>query len=231
MKPPRQAVLGSVSSPPRSPQARAAARSVMPRRSATMHPWDFSDDRCHHITGVIMRRRSVLLSAIASALTGAVAADRARAREAAAVDLARHPLTGTYRAVTPHEVVPVIFAADGSVTMGFPPISPEPVLGATVRGPALGTWEAAGERRGHFTVIQALTDTDGTYLGYLTFEGHPTVVDAGGGFRDEEPQRVIVRDSAGTVVSNEVLAFDGMSPTRLMVGVRVSQLQSDIPVP
>jgi hypothetical protein len=178
-----------------------------------------------------MRRRSVLLSAIASALTGAGAADRARAQDAAAVDLATHPLTGTYRALTPQEVVSVIFAADGSVTMGFPPISTEPVLGATFRGPALGTWEAAGERRGHFTVMQSLTDANGTYLGYLTFEGHPTVFDNGVGFRDEEPQRVVVHDAAGAVVSNEVMAFDGMSATRIALGIRMTQLQSDIPVP
>ena len=52
-----------------------------------------------------------------------------------------------------------------------------------------------------------------------------------GAFRDEEPQRVVVRDRTGAVVANDVLAFDVNSATRLAVGVRVSQLQSDISAP
>ncbi len=171
-----------------------------------------------------MRRRSVLLSAISSALSGAFAVSRTSAQEAAPADLSAHPLSGTYRAITPNEVIPVIFAADGSVTIGFPPIHTEPVLDATFRGPALGTWEADGERRGHFTVIQSLTDANGTYLGYLTFEGHPTVFDNGVGFRDQEPQRVVVYDTTGAVVSNEVMSFEGMLATRIALGARVIHL-------
>src|SRR3712207_2030155 len=63
---------------------------LKPRRSATMRPRGGSGDRCDHITGGIMLRRSVILSAITSALTGAVAAGRARAQEVGPVDLTTH---------------------------------------------------------------------------------------------------------------------------------------------
>ena len=38
-------------------------------------------------------------------------------------------------------------------------------LGLTFQGPALGVWEATEDRSGHFTVIQALSDADGAYVG------------------------------------------------------------------
>jgi hypothetical protein len=180
-----------------------------------------------------MHRFAVLLTVNTAFLFGLVAVITwgVSAQESHSTDLASHPLTGTYRAMTPGGVASVIFAADGSVTIGFPPTYVDPIFGLTSRGPALGRWEATGERSGQFTAVQALSDINGTYLGTVTFEGHPTSDGTGRGFNDHEPQRVIVHDATGEVVSDEIIPLEGLSVTRIAWGAPVNQLQPDIPAP
>ena len=58
-------------------------------------------------------------------LSGVAAVARpAAAQEAAAGDLANHPLVGTWAVQTPGGVVPQIHGPDGSVIVAFPPFLP-----------------------------------------------------------------------------------------------------------
>lgn len=155
-----------------------------------------------------LNRRGALASVgAAAAAVGLGHLNRAAAQEETA-DLASHPLTGTWAVMTPGGVVPQIHGPDGSIISAFAPNYVDPSLGLTFQGPALGRWESTGARSGHFTVIQALSDADGTYLGTFQFEAHPEVSEDGQSFINSTPQRVIVRDAANTVTFDQVLPSD-----------------------
>jgi hypothetical protein len=139
----------------------------------------------------------------------------AAAQEGAA-DLAGHPLVGTWVVMTPGGVVPQTFSPDGSTVGALPPSYVDPTLGLTLQGPVLGVWEASGERSGHFTVIQALSAPDGTYLGTFQFEADPEVSDDGRTWSTSKPQRVIIRDAANTVILDEVFPMDSPIPATRM---------------
>ncbi len=154
-------------------------------------------------------RRTALAGLGAGGLGLALAAPgrRASAQEGGG-DPARHPLAGTWLVDTPEGLSPATFAADGSVVLGVPPSYVDPQLGLAFQGPALGTWEPDGERRGHFTVVQALSDANGTYLGTFLFEGYPEVSADGQTFGGDTPQRVVVRDAANNVVMDQVISIE-----------------------
>ncbi len=134
--------------------------------------------------------------------------DHATAQQATPGATASHPLAGTWLVNTPGGLSPATFATDGSVTLGVPPSYVDPALGTAFQGPALGTWEPDGERRGHFTVVQALSDANGTYLGTFLFEGYPEVSADGQSFGGDTPQRVVVRDAANNVTFDEVIPME-----------------------
>ena len=164
-----------------------------------------------------LSRRTALRSvgAIVAALGLGSRFGRAAALEATPGDLAEHPLVGTWAVMTPGGVVPQIHGPDGSVISAFPPNYVDPTLGLTLQGPALGVWEATGERRGHFTVIQALSAPDGTYLGTFQFEANPEVSADGRTFVNRAPQRVIVRDAANNVTADQVFSGPPVTATRM----------------
>ena len=156
-----------------------------------------------------LSRRTALggVGAVAAAV-GLGQVDRALAHEATPGTVAGHPLAGTWLVNTPGGLSPATFAADGSVVLGVPPSYVDPALGLAFQGPALGTWEPDGERRGHFTVVQALSDANGTYLGTFLFEGYPEVSADGQSFGGDTPQRVVVRDAANNVTFDQVIPME-----------------------
>jgi hypothetical protein len=155
-----------------------------------------------------LSRRAALSGVAAAAAVGLGQMDRAMAQGVTPETVAGHPLAGTWLVNTPGGLSPATFAADGSVTLGVPPSYVDPALGTTFQGPALGTWEPDGERRGHFTVVQALSDANGTYLGTVLFEGYPEVSADGQSFGGDTPQRVVVRDAANNVTFDEVIPME-----------------------
>jgi hypothetical protein len=156
----------------------------------------------------LSRRAAIGGVGAAVAAVGLGQVDRAMAQEATPGTVAGHPLAGTWLVNTPGGLSPATFAADGSVTLGVPPSYVDPALGTTFQGPALGTWEPDGGRRGHFTVVQALSDANGTYLGTVLFEGYPEVSADGQSFGGDTPQRVIVRDAANNVTFDQVIPME-----------------------
>lgn len=154
-----------------------------------------------------MRRRSVLLSAVSGVLTGALAVRRTTtAQEATPSATANHPIIGAWLVMDPSEPLnarPAIFAADGTLTVGYIPTGfLQPEHGVVLQGTAIGVWEPTGERSIHLTYVQALSDLNGTYLGTLTRDAYPEVSDDGRSFLDDGTQvHITFRDATNTIVN------------------------------
>ncbi|MBA2595183.1 MAG: hypothetical protein H0V00_00970 [Chloroflexia bacterium] len=172
-----------------------------------------------------MRRRSVLLSAVSGALTGALAASRTTtAQEATPSAMANHPIVGAWLVMNPSDPLnarPAIFAADGTMTVGYVPSSIDAERGVVLQGTAFGVWEPSGERRVHLTYVQALSDLDGTYLGTRTRDAYPEVSEDGQSFRDDGTQvHITFRDAANTIV-NEASGGGAEAATRQVHAIRM----------
>jgi len=153
-------------------------------------------------------RRTALAGLGAGGLGVALAARTAAAQEANA-DLAGHLLTGSWAVMTPGGVVPQLHGADGSIVAFYPPNYVDPALGLTFQAPALGRWEADGERSGHFTFLQALSDASGAYTGTAQLAaGIEASADGQTWSGTGTGPRVIVRDAANNVVFDEVIPLD-----------------------
>jgi hypothetical protein len=173
-----------------------------------------------------MRRRSVLLSAVSGALTGALAASRTTtAQEATPSARANHPIVGAWLVMDPRDPLntrPAVFAADGTLTIGYVPTGfLQPERGVVLQGTAIGVWEPTGERSVHLTYVQALSDLNGAYLGTRTRDAYPEVSDDGQTFRDDGTQvRITVRDATNTIV-NEAGGGSAEAATRQVHAIRM----------
>jgi len=172
-----------------------------------------------------LSRRTALAGLGATGL-GLALASSATAQEASLSDLAGHPLTGTWAALTPGGVVPQIHGADGSIITAFPPNYVDPALGLTFQGPALGQWEADGERTGHFTFIQALSDANGTYVGTFQLADELEVSADGQTWSGATSAHIIVRDAANNVLVDEEFSLD--SP---VTGTRIGATIESVVLP
>jgi len=152
-------------------------------------------------------RRTALAGIGAGGLGVAFAARTAAAQDGAG-DLAGHPLVGSWAVMTPGGVVPQLHGADGSIIAFYPPSYVDPMLGLTFQGPALGRWEADGERSGRFTFIQALSDAEGAYVGTAQLAAGIEASEDGQTWSGTDDPRVIARDPANNVILDEVIAID-----------------------
>ena len=148
-----------------------------------------------------MRRRSVLLSAVSGALTSAFAVGRTTmAQEATPDAMATHPIVGSWMVTTPAGLAMAVFFADGTNIQGLPATMSGP-QGVTYVSTQVGTWEPIDERSIHFTGVQLHTDANGTLVGTVTIDGHPTVSEDGQTLRDDNPESgPTIRDAAGNVI-------------------------------
>ena len=152
-------------------------------------------------------RKSTILATGLLVLAGSLASTLGVAAQDADGSLADHPLTGTWLAMAnpplpedPQVAAPSYFGADGSVLLMFPLTQAGP-QGVQFNSAGVGTWEADGERRGHFTVVQSFSDAEGTYMGTLTIDGYPVVSEDGQTFVDDGSLvMVTIRDAAGAIV-------------------------------
>jgi hypothetical protein len=152
-----------------------------------------------------MRRRSVLLSAVSGALTGALAISRSTtAQEAPPSAMANHPIVGAWLVMDPSDPLNTrraIFAADGTLTVAYVPSYTDPERGVVLQGTAIGVWEPSGERSVHLTYVQAISDLHGTYLGTVTRDAYPEVSEDGRSFLDDGTQvHFTFRDATNTIV-------------------------------
>jgi len=161
-------------------------------------------------TGNTTTRRTALAGLGAGGLGLTLATGRARtARVAQEMSTADHPLMGMWlamanparRGVDPQIPVPSLFAADGTVVLGFVPAQIGMDDALQFSGAPMGVWEPYDERTGHFTAVQVLADKTGKLIGTATIDGHPKVSDDGMSFTDDGSLvTVTIRDAAGAVV-------------------------------
>ena len=174
-----------------------------------------------------MRRRSVLLSAVSGALTGALAITRSTtAQEAAPSAMANHPVVGAWLVMDPGDpqnARPANFAADGTLTIGYVPTGYlQPERGVVVQGTAIGVWEPTGERSVHLTFVQALSDLNGTYLGTVTRDAYPEVSEDGQSFMDDGTQvHITFRDATNTIVNEAGGGGSAEAATRQVHAMRM----------
>lgn len=174
-----------------------------------------------------LSRRTALAGLSAAGLGLALTATgRGASAQEETGDLAGHPLTGTWAALTPGGVVPQIHGADGSIIAAFPPNYVDPALGLTFQGPALGRWEADGERTGHFTFIQALSEANGTYVGTFQLADELEVSADGQTWSGTMSAHIIVRDAANNVLIDQEITFD--SP---VTGTRIGATIESVVLP
>jgi hypothetical protein len=154
-----------------------------------------------------LSRRTALAGLGAGAL--ALAQTQRSAGAAQPMSTADHPLAGVWLAMAnptypdnPQFPAPSVFAADGTVVLGFPPA--EIGMDGTMQfvGSPIGVWEPYDEQTGHFTAVQAIADQTGMLVGSVTIDGHPRVGDDGTTFVDDSSLvTVTIRDADGAVVT------------------------------
>jgi hypothetical protein len=165
----------------------------------------------------MLRRRSVLLSALAGAVTSTFTVSRVAAQEATPDAMASHPIVGVWNVLAPDSPSLANFQADGSVTFAVAPSYVDPALGVVFQGSSIGTWEPTGERSIHGTWVTMLSDSNGAFLGTVTIDGYPEASEDGQTLIDDQSQALVtVRDAAGTTLQEMPAA--GAPP---VMGVRM----------
>lgn len=132
------------------------------------------------------------------------------AAQADAISYADHPLTGVWLANTGTDFTPTTFSADGSATFAAMPNYVDPVFGLTFQGTGLAAWEPVDEQTGRFTMVQALSDADGAYIGSFTLQSSATVSEDGETFTaiGEDIARIVIRDATGSVLLDDMISLN-----------------------
>ncbi|MBA2519608.1 MAG: hypothetical protein H0V24_08070 [Chloroflexia bacterium] len=132
---------------------------------------------------------------------------------------ADHPLTGVWLVNTGMDFTPTTFNADGSATFGYASNYVDPVVGLTFQGPGLAAWEPVDEQTGRFSMFQALSDADGTYVGSFTLEASATVSEDDKTFTavGEDFGHIVIRDAVGNVLLDDMIPINVFA-TRIMPG-------------
>jgi hypothetical protein len=177
---------------------------------------------------LLINRRAALGSAgaIAAVLGLGSRLDHAIAQEATPGGMATHPIVGTWMVSTPAGLAMAVFFADGTNIQGLPATMAGP-QGVTFVSTQVGTWEPIDEHSIYFTGVQLHTDANGTLVGTVTIDGHPTVSEDGQTLRDDNPESgPTIRDAQGTVL--DVLR-GGPPVTGVRMGVGTPGLPGSTP--
>ena len=172
-------------------------------------------------TAPVISRRTALASLGAGGL-GLTLANAARPANAqdASPGFANHPIVGVWRAITPGGPSLVIFHPDGSAVFIIPATIQDPQLGVVSQTAEVAVWEPTGEGSIHYTSSWLRSDATGTFLGFSTVEGYPSVSEDGQTLHDDLSQvKITNRDADGVIV--EEISPAGAPPVvayRMTVG-------------
>lgn len=167
-------------------------------------------------------RRAALGGIGAAVAVGLTRADRAVAQNTG--DLANHPLVGTWAVMTEGGIVPQTHGADGSFIAAYPPNYVDPATGLTFQGPGLGRWEPVSERGGRFSLLQALADAEGAYIGSAQLAAEIEASEDGQSWHDTGGgPHIVVRDAANTVVFDQVVSTPTLV-SALRIGATIESL-------
>ena len=157
---------------------------------------------------ISLTRRSALAGLSAGGLGVALGVQTSRAAQS--MSTADHPLMGMWLAMAnpagqreaPQFPAPSLFAADGTVILGFVPAAIGMDGKIQFQGSPMGVWEPYDEQTGHFTAVQAIADMTGALVGSVTIDGHPKVNADGLSFSDDGSLvTVTIRDATGAIVN------------------------------
>lgn len=174
-----------------------------------------------------MRRFLTVLAVLlvmASSSFVAFAAGSALQTPEQSIDLATHPMTGTWLAMAQPPVAgdplvptPSVFRADGTVLLVFS-VAQKGMNGVEYNAAGTGVWEPVDDHMGHFTVVQVISDAKGTFTTTITIDGYLEISDDGQSFLDDGSRSVItIRDASGAIV--DVIGDD--EPVRPVAGTRM----------
>jgi hypothetical protein len=143
---------------------------------------------------------------------------------------ADHPLMGMWLAMAnpprqgndPQFPAPSLFAADGTVILGFVPARIGMDGKIQFVGSPMGVWEPYDEQTGHFTAVQALADMTGKLIGSVTIDGHPKVNADGLSFIDDGSLvTVTIRDATGAIATVVPPSTEGQPVTAIKMRVGI----------
>jgi hypothetical protein len=165
----------------------------------------------HHAASIT--RRAAIAGLGAGGLGLAASRLGASAQNASPEAMANHPMVGAWLGITPDGPSPAFFLADGSFISSSSPIRAGADGAITYSSPQNGAWEPdpANERGIHFTSVQNVHDTSGTFMGTVTVDGYPVASEDGQSFYDDAKRaRLTFRDASNKVTM--VLGEDGSLP-------------------
>ena len=171
-------------------------------------------------------RRTAVAGVGASGLGVALGGRRAGATQG--MTTIDYPMMGMWLAMgnpprrgeDPQFPAPSLFAADGTVMLGFVPAQIGMDDAVQFSGAPMGVWEPYDERTAHFTVVQVLADMTGKLIGSATIDGHPSASDDGLTFSDDGSLvTVTIRDAAGVIVMVIPPSTDGLPVTGVKMRV------------
>ncbi len=155
-------------------------------------------------TDVIVSRRTAIVGLGASGIGLALTAtDRPSGAQDATVDMATHPIVGTWLSGTgPDGLSMVHWDADGSVDLQS---GVAPITGAdgsiSYDDIPMGVWEPIDDRAIHITFSWGTRDATGAITGTTTVDGYPVVSEDGVSFFDDGTQVVVtLRNPQGEVI-------------------------------
>jgi hypothetical protein len=141
--------------------------------------------------------------------------------------LAPHPLVGSWEETTTDGVVPMVFGADGAVTMQFPDTTLSSHGTSFVSGGA-GTWEPVGTQGATYTVVRLVSHANGINLGTITIQGYLVLSADGSTFRDDGQLTVVTTRNAKGVITS-VTGLSATTPPSIATRVVAAPAASTAP--
>lgn len=174
-------------------------------------------------------RRAALVGLGVAGLGAALAATPRRASaQAAATEMATHPIVGNWMVTTPAGPAMAVFLADGTNIQGLPATQAGP-NGVVFVSTQVGSWEPVSERGVHFTGVQLHSDANGTLVGTVEIDAYPVVSEDGQTLLDDGPRSgPLIRDAAGNEIAN-LRGSGGPPATGVRMGVGASGLPTGTP--
>jgi hypothetical protein len=168
-------------------------------------------------TNNALTRRTAIAGIGAGSLGAALAlrGHAASAQDPTPPSFAGHPNVGVWMVDSPIGRAIAVYSADGSVITALTATQAGP-QGVTFGSTQVGTWEPAGERSTHLTVVQLLSDEAGAYAGSVTVDAYQEVSEDGQTWMSGTGTSVTIRDAAHNVLQ---VITDGPPATGTRMGV------------
>ncbi len=164
-------------------------------------------------------RRTALAGLSAGGLGLALAA-APRLAAAQDIDMASHPIVGTWLAGrAPNDISVPHWGPDGNMTTNNPTVGADADGKITYADSSMGSWAPVSARGIHFVFTNRTYDATGAFTGYFTVDGFPVASEDGLSFWDDGTKTTVtIRDTDGKVVQTIGPGIPGIGGVRLIPG-------------